>query len=209
TQDELRDRVVPWLGFTPGAPRIVDCAGKLVEVRIGLDFSVEYRDVKTGKPVRSLPKTVLAETAAELAELKSMLKEAASAQSLRLQNLLVVAHRWSVDLFRERFLVHPLLFPFTVRLVWGGYDEHGTLVRAFRARASDSVLVDVAGQEIGDAVFAAVGMVHPLELAADALAAWRTALSAAGVTQPQPLVQLDRPVLRLGADKEEMDAYTA
>ena len=39
TVDELGDRVVPWLGFERGQPRIIEQADKRVEVRIGLDFN--------------------------------------------------------------------------------------------------------------------------------------------------------------------------
>ena len=44
TPDELRDRVVPWLGFEPAVPRLVDCGGKTVELRVGHDFALGFRD---------------------------------------------------------------------------------------------------------------------------------------------------------------------
>ena len=40
TADELGDRIVPWLGFTPGQPRIVDCGGKPFKVEIGPEWKL-------------------------------------------------------------------------------------------------------------------------------------------------------------------------
>jgi hypothetical protein len=205
TQDELRDRVVPSLGFEPGTPRIVDCAGKPVEVRVGTDFNLAFRDAKSGKALRALPRGALAATVAELKELRELLKEAARAQSLRLENLLVVAHRWSAPRFRARFLEHPLLIPFSIRLVWGAHDpESGALLASFRA-LEDGSLRDAGSAEVALPDPSLVGIVHPLALEAAELSAWKEALGRSGITPPFP--QLDRPVLRIGPELREMDAY--
>ena len=42
-------------------------------------------------------------------------------------------HRWPVALWHDRFIDHPLLFPFVLRLIWGGYDAEGALLGTFRA----------------------------------------------------------------------------
>jgi len=49
TVEELGDRVVPWLGFTPGQPRVLSVGNKTLQVRIGLDGKLQYRDPATGK----------------------------------------------------------------------------------------------------------------------------------------------------------------
>ena len=61
TVDELGDRVVPWLGFEPGKPRLIEHQDKRIEVRIGLDFKLEFRDLAKGKKIASLPAGIPAE----------------------------------------------------------------------------------------------------------------------------------------------------
>ncbi|MDQ3623285.1 MAG: DUF4132 domain-containing protein, partial [Verrucomicrobiota bacterium] len=130
---ELGDRVVPWLGFEPGKPRVVACGAVPVEVNIGLDFKIRYRDSAKNKRLPSLPGSAPAEIRAEMKELAGALKDAAKAQLLRLDNLMVQQHRWPAARWRELFLQHPLLVPFAVRLVWTAYDETGALGSTFRA----------------------------------------------------------------------------
>ncbi len=202
TPDALRDRVVPWLGFEPGTPRLVACGAKTIEVTIGDDLGHAFRDAKSGKLLRSLPKGAPAEVELALKEEKGILRDAMRAQSLRLENLLVVGHRWSGALYRERFLGHPLLRPYARRLIFGRYAPGGALEASFRARA-DGVLVDAAGAEVSLADDAAVGLVHPLELAPEALEAWRARLAAEGAP---PFAQLERPMHRVSEEERELEA---
>ena len=58
----------------PGRPRIIDCNGKLIQVEIGPDWKLVYRDLSKNKPVASLPKSVPADIQAELKSLPAMLK---------------------------------------------------------------------------------------------------------------------------------------
>ena len=69
TVNELGDRVVPWLGFEPGQPRVIEPEGKRIEVVIGPDFKLKYRDVEKNKAVASLPKSLAKETLAEFKEM--------------------------------------------------------------------------------------------------------------------------------------------
>src|SRR5262249_21519687 len=94
TTDELGDRVGPWLGFGPGKPRVIDCGGRKLEVRIGPDFKLKYHDLDKNKPVASLPKTAPKEVQAELKEAGAVLREVVKAQVTRLENLMVRQQRW-------------------------------------------------------------------------------------------------------------------
>ncbi len=118
TPDELSDRVVPWLGFEPNAPRVIDCGGRRIEVGIGDDFKLKYRDLEKNKPVASLPKTAPKEVLDAFKGLAATLREVVKAQVLRLENLMVRQYRWPVGRWPELFLAHPLLRPFAARLVW-------------------------------------------------------------------------------------------
>ena len=163
TPEELGDRVVPWLGFAPGKPRIIEAAKSRVEAGIGLDFKLTFRDLEKKRPVKSLPKTASKEVLQEFKDLSVNFREIVKAQLLRLENLLVRQRRWPVESWRELFLQHPLLLPFAVRLVWGHYDDNGQRTATFRALEDRSLTTNEDEPvELGTA--GSVGMIHPLEL---------------------------------------------
>lgn len=205
TPEELGDRVVPWLGFEPGQPRLVDCGAKKFEARIGLDMKLKFLDLEKKKLVASLPKTAAKETLAEFKELAAALRDVVKAQNLRLENLMVRQQRWPLARWRELFTGHPLLRPMAVRLVWGVYTSAGTLEATFRALEDGSLTQagDDPFELLGDG---AVGIVHPLELTDALCTAWKTHLADYEIDPPFP--QLDRAVVRLEADQANRKMLT-
>ena len=81
TVNELGDRVVPWLGFEPGQPRVIGPEGKRIEVAIGPDFKLRYRDIEKNKAVASLPRSLPKETLDEFKEMGATLREVARRRS--------------------------------------------------------------------------------------------------------------------------------
>lgn len=198
TPEELGDRVVPWLGFEPGKPRVIACGKTLVEVRLGGDFKFAFRDAASGKKLAKLPDSAPAEVKAEFKELAASLKEAVKAQHLRMEALMVRQFRWPVARFRELYLAHPLLVPFAQRLVWGHFAAGGKLTATFRA-LDDLSLTDAADEPVTLPAKGEVGVVHPLELPADARTAWVKHLADYAVEPP--FAQLDRPVIAAQPDQ--------
>jgi hypothetical protein len=202
TADELGDRVVPWLGFEPGRLRVIEAGGKRIEVAIGPDFKLKYRDLEKNKAIASLPKSLPKETLAEFKDMGMTLRDVAKAQKLRLEALMVRQHRWPVARWRELFLDHPVLFlPFATRLVWGHYDEAGALTRTFRA-LEDRTLTDAADASFDLPDTGLIGIVHPLELDDEALGTWRAHLADYEVEPPFP--QLERPVIRASDERRDV-----
>jgi hypothetical protein len=200
TLDELGDRVVPALGFAPGQPRIVEIGGKRIEVAVGLDFKLRYRDTATGKPLKSLPSSASKETKAEFKDLAAALRDAAKAQTARMEEQLVRQRRWPVGRWRELFLGYPVLFPFTARLVWAHYDDSGALTGTFRA-LEDRTLTDAADDPYELPASGSIGLAHPLELDDKTLRAWQTHLADHEVEPPFP--QMERPIVRVPDDRRE------
>ena len=190
--DELADRVAPWLGFEPGKPRVIEDGKLRVSVTIGTDFKLRFMDLEKGKRLSSLPKSAPKPIAAEMKDLAAILRESAKAQIMRMEGLLVRQRRWPVARWRELFLDHPLLRPFSVRLVWGGYDGAGKLQATFRA-LEDGSLTTAADDEHPLSPDGTIGIVHPLELEEALATAWRAHLGDHEVEPPFP--QLDRPVV--------------
>jgi hypothetical protein len=194
TPDELGDRVVPWLGFEPGKPRLID---KKIQVSIGLDFKLQYLDVEKRKAVAP-PKMP------ELKELGASLREVVKAQHLRLENLMVRQRRWPSKTWKEMFLAHPLLVPFAVRLIWGAYDGAGKLLGTFRA-LEDRSLSDAADDAYELPATAAVGIIHPLEIPEELRKEWVTHLADNEIEPPFP--QMERPVVLVKAEERDIRIY--
>ena len=198
TPEELGDRVVPWLGFEPGKTRVIECGNSRIEAGIGMDLKLCFKDVRTNKPLKSLPKTAPKEVLQEFKDLSANLREIAKAQLLRLENLLVRQRRWPVERWRELFLHHPLLLPFAVRMVWGHYDGEGKCLGAFRA-LEDRTLSTAADEVYQLPPGGEVGVVHPLELSADQRQGWQNHLVDYEI-QP-PFAQSERRVVRCTAEQ--------
>ncbi len=192
TPEELGDRVVPWLGFEPGKPRIIPCGKTQVEVRLGSDFKFAFRDATTGKKVAKLPDSAPAEVKGEFKELAASLKEAVKAQLLRMEALMVRQFRWTTARWRELYLAQPLLIPFAQRLVWGCFDDTGKLTATCRA-LDDLTLTDAADESFTLPATGQMGVVHPLELAPEPRVAWVRHLADYNIEPP--FAQLDRPVV--------------
>lgn len=195
--DELGDLVVPWLGFSPGQPRLVDCGGKPFQVLVSPDFKLTYRDIDKNKPAKSLPKSAPKEILAQLKDESALLKDVAKGQVARIENLMVRQHRWPADRWRALFLDHPVLFPFATRLVWSAFDGDGQVLGSFRA-LEDHSLTTPSDDPFDLSTAATIGIVHPLELDDDARTSWQTHLADYEVQPPFP--QLDRPVIRVKDD---------
>ncbi len=193
TVEELGDLVVPWLGFEPGKPRLIETSKGQVEARIDAELKLGFRDLKTGKAMSKLPAGASAEIQAEFKTLTATLKEAVKAQMLRIETLLVRQFRWPVARWQQLYLTHPLLRPFTQRLVWGWRDAAGELRQTFRA-LDDATLSDVEDNPVTLSAEGSVSLVHPLDLIDEARAAWIQHLVDYDVTPP--IAQLDRPVIR-------------
>jgi len=100
--------------------------------------------------------------------------------------------RWSIDVWRGRYEVHPLFRIFAMRPVWGVYGADGKLLRTFRLYPN-GLTADAAGglEEFPEAA-ANIGIVHRMEIDDKAAKGWAAHLKRFTV---KPLFkQLDRPV---------------
>lgn len=198
TVEELGDLVVPWLGFEPGKPRVIDAGKQSLEVRITSDFKLAFRDVTTGKKVAKLPDSAPEALKAEFKDIAVGMKEAVKSQLLRMETLMVRQFRWPESRWRELFLRHPLLMPFAQRLVWAAYDEAGNKLGTFRA-LEDGSLTDVEDEPYQVPPGCWVGILHPLELEPEARQRW--CQHAMDYDLEPPFAQLERPVVAVKAEQ--------
>jgi hypothetical protein len=198
TVEELGDLVVPWLGFQPGQPRIIEAGKSRLEARISNDFKLTFRDVATNKKVAKLPDSASPEVKADFKELSASLKEAVRSQFLRMETLMVRQFRWPRARWEELYLQHPLLLPFAQRLVWEAYDKSGKLLGTFRG-LEDRSLTDAEDEAYSLPSDCEVGIVHPLELTPEDRQTWLKHLADYDIEPPFP--QLERMVVTVNDEQ--------
>ncbi len=204
SRDELEDRIAPDLGLDPRGSRVFDFGPRRFELVFGEGMRPLVRDA-AGKLAADLPRPTSRDdpdkaTRALLAwkVLKGQVKDVVRAQAERLERSMISCRRWAGRDFEALLVRHPLLVNLVRRLLWGGFDEAGRLVRAFRVTEEREYLTEDDAPNVLDA-FAAVGIVHPLHLTAAQLARWGEVFSDYELIAP--FAQLGRRVHTLRPDE--------
>lgn len=205
TAEELADRIVPTLGFAPDGTRVFDYGPRRFTLRLtpSLELTVT---TEAGRAVKSLPapgKTDDPERAPAAYEAykapKKQLKTTVAAQRARLELALAAQRCWAGAAWRKLFVENPVMHQFAISLIWGVYED-GRLKETFRYMEDGSFnTVDEEEYALPDG--ASIGLVHPVELEADTLSAWKQQLEDYEITQS--INQLTRPVYRLPAEQAQ------
>lgn len=208
--EELEDRIVPDLGFDAQMARVFDYGPRTFTARLNLSLEIEIYD-ENGKRLKNMPKPgkqddpeKAAQAQAALKELKKQLKLTVASQKLRLEQALGAARYWQTKQWRELFVKNPIMHQFAEGLIWGTY-ENGKLQDTFRYM-EDGSFNTVDEEEYTLPESCDIGLVHPLELSKDAVAAWKEQLSDYEITQP--VEQLARPVYQLTEEEKGAQGIT-
>ncbi len=201
---ELEDRIVPDLGFDESLERTFDYGERSFHVYLTPALELEIFDGEN-KRLKNMPapgKRDDAEKAAkaygEFKALKKQLKTVASNQKVRLEQALTAERLWSVEQWKKLFVKNPVMHQFAIGLIWGIY-ENGSLKDTFRYMEDGSFNTkDEEEYEFPEEGMA--GLVHPIELSEEDLAAWKEQLSDYEIVQP--IEQLNRPVYRLTEEEK-------
>jgi Domain of unknown function (DUF4132) len=172
TKGQLLERQVPTFGL--------DADGRK-EAPLGAATALVERDslawLSRGKPVKSVPKSVKEDHTAELRALRDEQKEikkALAAERVRVEGLFAEDRAWELEEWRKLYLDHPLTGAFARRLIWRfGADAAIASGDAF-TRADGSAL-EPSGE---------VRLWHPIDAAAEEVAAWRRFLLERELAQP-------------------------
>lgn len=199
SREELEDKIVPTLGFGENMERIFDYGGRQFAVYLTPALELEIQDGE-GKRLKNMPapgKRDEEEKAAaayeEFKQLKKQLKTVAANQKLRLEQALTSERLWKAGQWKELFVKNPVMHQFAIGLIWGIYTDGG-LGDTFRYM-EDGSFNTVDEEEFDFPDEGMVGLVHPIELSEEVLAAWKEQLADYEVTQP--ISQLERPIYRI------------
>lgn len=208
TAEELADRIVPTLDFAPDGTRVFDYGSRKFTVRLTPSLELAVM-TEAGKAVKSMPapgKTDDPEKSAAAYEaykaLKKQIKTTITAQRARLELALSAQRCWDGDAWRKLFVDNPVMHQFAISLIWGVY-ENGELKETFRYM-EDGSFNSVDEEEYTLPNGADIGLVHPIELEADTLAAWKQQLEDYEIIQS--IDQLSRPIYRLPAEQDQASA---
>ncbi len=198
TKAELEDRIVPNLGFNDQMEQVFDYGTRQFQVLLTPALELEVYD-GNGKKLKNLPapgkkddpdQAKAASDAYKL--LKKQLKTVVANQKLRLDQAMSTERIWQAEQWRELFVKNPVMHQFAIGLIWGIYEEK-ILKSTFRYMEDGSFnTVDEEEFELPQA--GCIGLVHPIELDEESLAAWKEQLADYEVTQP--IEQMDRQVYR-------------
>ncbi len=199
TVAELEDRIVPNLGFDERMEQIFDYGTRTFKVILTPALELEVFD-ENGKKLKNLPapgkkdepeKAKAASDAYKL--LKKQLKTVLNNQKLRLEQALLSERLWPTDKWEALFVKNPVMHQFATGLIWGLYEDH-VLKDTFRYMEDGSFnTVDEDEYELPESGM--IGLVHPIELDKENLAAWKEQLSDYEIVQP--IEQIDRPVYKV------------
>ncbi len=211
TPQELADRIVPDLGFSQRGTRVFDYGPRSFTVTLTPQMTLQIEN-DAGKIVKSMPapgKTDDEQKAAsaygEFKELKKQIRTTVASQKTRLEAALSELRCWDTAAWGKLFVENPIMHQFAISLIWGIYEDT-TLKETFRYM-EDGSFNTVDEEEYTLPENARIGLVHPVDLSDEALAAWKQQLEDYEITQS--IQQLDRPIYRLNEAPEQghMDRF--
>lgn len=207
TREELADQIVPDLGFDEQLCRTFDFGPR--QFKVYLTPALELEIFEGEKRLKNLPKPgakddpeISAVAVKDFKEMKKQMKAAIQSQRQRLEYVLLCDRKWTADGWRDLFIRKAVMHSFAIGLIWGVYEKN-TLVQSFRYM-EDGSFNTPDEEEYTIPEGADIGLVHPMELDEETLAAWREQLSDYEIMQPFP--QLDRPVYRLTETEKKQKA---
>ncbi len=193
TTEELADRIVPNLGFDENLCREFDYGTR--KFKVYLTPALELEIFEGEKKLKNLPKPGAkddAETAEASSkafkEMKKQMKAVITAQKQRLEYVLMCHRTWTAQGWQELFVKNPVMHCFAIGLIWGTYDENGTLLETFRYM-EDGTFNTADEDEFELSETAVIGLVHPIELDEETRSAWQEQLEDYEITQPFPQMQ--------------------
>ncbi|MGW4098532.1 DUF4132 domain-containing protein [Mycobacterium sp. NPDC004974] len=196
SDEQMADRLIPDLGLDEASAAVFDYGPRRFTVEFDELLQPVVRD-QDGARLRSFPKPGVRDDA-EVAEeshrrftrLKREARVVAKEQLPRLETAMIHERRWTATEFELIFANHPVMVHLARRLVWGQFDESGSLATTFRI-AEDRSYADVDDTTAALDPDLPVGIVHPLH---GSLAGWAEVFADYEILQPFP--QVAREVIR-------------
>jgi hypothetical protein len=154
-----------------------------------------------GKQLKSMPASVKQENAETVKELQADLKliqPMLSAQRDRIDALFLAQKSWPVQIWRERYIDHPLVGTIARRLIW--------IVGETPVLAIDGAVTDVKGNSVNLPEDGPIRLWHPVERTVEEVLALRRRIESLGIVQP--FKQAHREVYLLTDAERRTNSYS-
>ncbi|WP_326551648.1 DUF4132 domain-containing protein [Micromonospora sp. NBC_01813] len=198
---EIEELAVPDYGLSEVGRHEVPAGGCRVELQVsGTATTVTWFN-ESGRAVKSPPAAVRRDHPQVVADVKVLAKDVAGmlvAQSARLDGLFLAQRSWTLSVWLERYLDHPLVGTLARRLIW--------LVDGVPCGWVDDALRTVDDAPVSAAADASVQLWHPIGRPVPEVVAWRDWLEWHGVVQP--FKQAHREVYLLTPAEETTGTYS-
>lgn len=178
----------------------------IIQVETGGGVAVSWRD-STGRTSATAPKAARdsdTEGAKAVSAAAKAIKDTIAAERARLDHLFLERRRWPIDVWRERYLVHPITGALARALVWRlrvGHDAVDGI-----PDATGSSLSDAHGRVMPIKPGAEVELWHPITATEDEVRTWRARLL--GERLQQPLKQVFRELYTVTPAELETRSYS-
>lgn len=206
SEAELEEIALPTYDLSRDGERRMPIGAGAAIIRVAGAREVKLSFVRSdGREVAAVPKELKDGAPDALAALRKLRKEIENAlvgQAARIERLYLSNRSLPFDLWRERYLEHPLVMAVTRRLIWKFETPEATLAGLPRA----GTIEDVDGKSLAVTSDAVVTLWHPLNEAAERVRAWRRRLTAVGVTQP--FKQAHREIYVLTDAERQTEIYS-
>ena len=179
TEDDLRDQYLSEIGLDAQGGKRYDLGNQTVTVRLQQDlgFLVELPDGKTAKslPKKGADEEKHASANADFAQMKKDAKKIVKSRCNALFGDFLSAHARSAEDWQRSYLQNPLLRSVAKLVVWSQGKSTFTLVDSGAIRSDGSAYKMGAGR---------IRVAHPMEMAAEDVAAWQSYFRTNNIKQP-------------------------
>jgi hypothetical protein len=205
-REEIEEMGVPSYGLEEVGFRREEIGGYRAEIAIARSRpELKWFD-SAGKPMKSVPAKVKNEHAGDWKELQQSLKDIQTmlpAQRDRVESFLLQRKRWRFNIWRERYLDHPLIGAIARRLIWRfsreGKTESGIYCEGRMASQKGDPLNEFDEKT-------EVELWHPLGCPMEEVLAWRSWLEDREIQQP--FKQAYREVYLLTEAERNTEVYS-
>lgn len=183
--EELEELSVAECGLTDVGSASVALGEWCGEIEVYSAQRVELSWRQTGgRKQKSVPVTLRRDFPERVAQLQAQRRDVLRTlpgQQRRLESLLLSERSWQLEVWRQRYLVQPLVATLGRRLIWSFQLPTGPILGIWH----DGQLVDVGGQPIyGFTEETRVRLWHPIGFSHEVTSAWRQRLADGETEQP-------------------------
>lgn len=198
TQDQLADRIIPDFGFEDLYLNFKAC-DEPYRAFINHEFKLCYYN-ESQQLRKSLPTGTDKELVTVFKEIDKEIRDITRTQQGRLEKYLIEGRAWLVDEWQKLFFHNPIMFVYSTKLLWSLWDENEKVINTFYCD-EDSETCDAGDEAIDVSKGNKIRILHPADLDAVQLAAWKEKLYHSNLKTIFPI--LDRKVfLKKDAEAE-------